>query len=173
MTTIINFFGAPNSGKSVQASKTFVDFKNLGLQCELVTEYIKQWAWQNRPIGPYDQLYVVVNQMHRETILLNKVEYIITDSPVILGVFYDEFYNNGYQLARPSILQYLKLLEYNNVKSINYWLEYQGGYEPQGGRYHNQEDSKKINEKMKKWFSDFGVCFETKSHWDVNSDSSL
>ena len=75
MTTIVNYFGAPNSGKSVQAALYFTKMKQKGYNCELVTEYVKEWAWEQRPITKYDQLFIVVNQMRRETILFNKVAY--------------------------------------------------------------------------------------------------
>ena len=157
MTTIINFFGAPNSGKSVKAAQCFIGMKTNGKSCELVTEYVKEWAWENRPITTYDQLFIVVNQMKRETILFNKVDYIITDSPVLLGVFYDEYYNN-HQLARWSILEYIKLREKQGIKSINYWLDYEG-FENNDGRYHKKEDSIDINIKMKKWLEDLNIQF--------------
>jgi len=155
MTIIINFFGAPNSGKSVEASQYFVDMKKQGKNCELISEYVKEWAWEERVINKYDQMFIVAHQMRRETILFDKVDYIITDSPVLLGVFYDEYYNN-HQLARLSILEYVRLREAQGIKSINYWLEYKG-YENDNGRYHKKEDSMQINIKMKQWLKDLNI----------------
>ena len=57
VTTVINLFGAPGSGKSVNASKIYAALKETGLDAELVTEYVKQWAWEGREHTSLDQFY--------------------------------------------------------------------------------------------------------------------
>jgi len=157
-TTIINFFGAPSSGKSTAAAQLFCDFKKKNVSCELVTEYVKDWAWEQRPITKYDQLFIVMNQLRRETILFDKVDFIITDSPVLLGCFYDEYYNN-HQLARHSVLAYLNMIQKQGIISTNYWLEHQG-YQDTSGRYHKLSDCYEINSSMKKWLQDLNIKME-------------
>lgn len=50
----------------------------------------REWAYQNRPIQSLDQIYLFASQMHKEDTLLsrNKVDVIISDSPVYLNAFY-------------------------------------------------------------------------------------
>ena len=42
---VINFYGGPGTGKSVQAAATYCALKKQGLNCELVTEYAKDKLW--------------------------------------------------------------------------------------------------------------------------------
>jgi nucleoside-triphosphatase THEP1 len=46
MTTIINLYGWPGVGKSALVAKTFTTMKDIGYNVELVSEYVKQWAWE-------------------------------------------------------------------------------------------------------------------------------
>ncbi len=89
MTTIINLWGGPGSGKSTTAAEIFAHLKKQGINCELVQEYIKGWVWEERKRIFGDQLYILAKQVRKEQILLGKVDFIITDSPVWFSAFYD------------------------------------------------------------------------------------
>jgi adenylate kinase family enzyme len=110
MTTIINLWGGPGSGKSTTAAELFALLKKRGVNCELVQEYIKGWVWEERKRIIGDQLYVLAKQVRREQILLGKVDVIITDSPVWFSAFYDLYYFKKRILA-PVIQDYQKSLK--------------------------------------------------------------
>ena len=85
---VINFFSGPGAGKSTVASGLFHKMKMKGYSVELVTEYAKDLVWEKRDKTLVDQLYVTAKQNHRIQRLVGEVEYVITDSPVLLGLLY-------------------------------------------------------------------------------------
>jgi hypothetical protein len=93
MTTIINLFNGPSGGKSTAARLTAAQFSIAHKRVEYVSEYVKGWAWEKRPIGPFDQLYFFGQQAKKEYALLGNVDWIITDSPVALCLIYARKYS--------------------------------------------------------------------------------
>lgn len=93
-TTVINIYGAPGSGKSTLAAELYAFMKQNGYSVELVREEIKDWAWQGKKPTVFEQIYITNKQMLAETNLYGKVEYLITDSPIYLGDFYNQYYHN-------------------------------------------------------------------------------
>ena len=94
-TTIVNLWGGPGSGKSTTAAGVFAAMKLRGISCELVTEYVKTWAWRGDTIREFDDVYLTAKQLRRESALYGKVEYVITDSPISLGALYERLYKPG------------------------------------------------------------------------------
>jgi nicotinamide riboside kinase len=87
----INFFGGPGVGKSTLAAKLYSRLKQNGANIELVREEVKQWAYEKRQIHPWDCIPIFGRQLEAEQRLLqNGVQRIITDSPLLLNVFYSQ-----------------------------------------------------------------------------------
>lgn len=98
MTKIINLYGGPGTGKSTTAALLYGEMKQKGINCELVTEYAKDVVWWEAEAKLKNQIYVFAKQHSRIFRLLDKVDYIITDSPLLLSCFYgrhesEEFHN--------------------------------------------------------------------------------
>ncbi len=89
---VINLFAGPGAGKSTIAAGLFYRMKKLGLNVELVTEYAKEKVWENSIEVLNDQLYVTAQQNRRLSRLQGKVDYVITDSPLLLGAYYSRKY---------------------------------------------------------------------------------
>ena len=85
MTKIINIIAGSGCGKTTTAAGLFYEMKKLGLSVELVQEFVKTWAWQGKEIVREDQPTILDEQHNREMMLYNKVDFIITDSPIILS----------------------------------------------------------------------------------------
>jgi nicotinamide riboside kinase len=143
----INLFGSPCAGKSVLAHELFVYFKKSGINCEVVNELAREWAYIDRPIKSMDQLFLFSTQMNREDTLLtrNKVEFIITDSPIMLNAFY------GIQVdptLQDAYCRFGNKFE-EKYKSINFFCQQNKNYVFHSeGRYHNESQTKEINDKM-------------------------
>lgn len=91
----INLFGRPGSGKSTAAAALYSMFKSDGYNIELINEYVKAWAYMGRQIKSFDQVYIFGQQMHAEdTLLASGVEYIITDSPLLIQYCYSSVAQN-------------------------------------------------------------------------------
>lgn len=62
MTVVINMFGGSGCGKSTTAALLFARLKLKGAHVELVREYVKYWAWNDRQVKEFDQLYLLGKQ---------------------------------------------------------------------------------------------------------------
>lgn len=97
-TLVVNLFGPPGAGKSTTAAGVFSILKLNGLNCELITEYAKELAWEDRlPPKPVDPYYITAKQNHRQWLVDGKVDVMITDSPLPIGIVYSQKsseYNN-------------------------------------------------------------------------------
>jgi adenylate kinase family enzyme len=99
---VINLFGAPGAGKSTTAAGLFFKMKiceSIG-SVELVTEFAKDLVYAGRLKElSNNQVYVTAKQYSRMERLREQVDYLITDSPLILGEIYKpENYFKSYGL---------------------------------------------------------------------------
>lgn len=150
-TKVINLLGGPGCGKSTMAAELFAWMKQRNISCELVREYVKDWAWENRRIEPLAQAHVFGEQSYRESRLYGKVEYIITDSPLILCGFYQglisEYGNYITDLAR----QFME--EANELYGVTYHsftLERRKPYDP-AGRYETANQAIERDEEIRRY----------------------
>lgn len=89
---LINFTGAPGSGKSTMAAGLFHRLKTRHWNCEIITEYTKELILTDDTWSLSDELLVFAEKYRRIT-RLRKVDLVITDSPLINSVVYgaDQF----------------------------------------------------------------------------------
>ena len=144
MTILINLIGAPSVGKSTTAGRLFAALKGMGLNAEYSSEYVKGWVYRGQQVSPYDQLYIAGKEVYRQSHLFNKVDFIISDSPVILTAFY-HLYNNHDNALREICKDFYDMAErLDNVKVLTFYLQRKKKYQTQG-RYHTEEQSDEIN----------------------------
>lgn len=156
-TKVINLFGGSGTGKSTVAAALFAEMKQMGLHVELVREYVKGWAWENKKINIYDQFYITAKQIHEESKIYNILEYIVTDSPVLLGAFYEEYYHKV-QIVRPAVLNFLREAEARGVQYYNYFLERNKPFDPRG-RYETEDQARNIDVALKSWLNKINMPF--------------
>jgi ABC-type oligopeptide transport system ATPase subunit len=87
-TKVINLFAGPGAGKSTTAAGLFNLMKLSGEKVELVTEYAKDLTYEKNSSILGNQMTVLGEQFHRLFRLKGQVEWIITDSPLLLGTLY-------------------------------------------------------------------------------------
>jgi AAA domain-containing protein len=148
---VINLFGASGVGKSTTAAATFAKFKLEGQHAELVSEYVKGWAWEKRVPGKFDQVYLFGKQARRESLLYDKVDYIVTDSPLWLSAFYEQRYV-GREIISPAVHNFLDYSHEHGVVHYNFWLRRTKPYDPRG-RFESKEGSEE-NHKLLREFLD-------------------
>lgn len=135
----INLFGGPGAGKSTTAAWLFAELKMAGMSVEHVGEYVKTWAYADRKVQPYDQVYILGKQMQYEyRFIVNGVKNIVTDSPVLNSYFYAPF------ALREPILTIARQYERSHP-SLNILLNRRGKqYLPQG-RYQTELEARDMD----------------------------
>jgi nicotinamide riboside kinase len=158
MTKVICLYGGPGTGKSTGAASLFALMKTAHYDVELVREYVKNWAYSKKEVGVYDQLYITAKQAKAEYDLYDKVNWIITDSPIILGGFYSEHYN-GLSMT-PVILELMNKAKSNEIEYEHYFIQRNKPYNP-NGRYQNEEQARELDGLMKMYLTKNGIKFTT------------
>lgn len=88
MTQVVNLFAGPGAGKSTTAAGLFHRMKVDGHSVELVTEFAKDLTYSKDFETLSNQLVVLGEQFNRMYRLVGKVDWIITDSPLLLCPMY-------------------------------------------------------------------------------------
>jgi len=84
MTTLVNLWAGPGTGKSTVAAGLFYTMKTRGENVELIREYAKELCWEGL-LGVAEQHDLYLVQERRTYSLNDKVSFAITDSPLRLG----------------------------------------------------------------------------------------
>lgn len=147
-TFVANMFGGPGVGKSTIAAEVFVNLKKLDVSVELIQEYIKSWAWEGKPVGTFDQIYILAKQLKLETRLYGKVDIVITDSPLLFSPIYEIVYGAKTAMSETAAIHLLKAAEENGVVHLNYMIPRNVRYET-AGRYQTEEQAKDVDKWMR------------------------
>lgn len=84
----INLFAGPGVGKSTVAAGLFYQLKKYGCDVEYIQEYAKDLVYGKDYTRLSDQLHIVAEQHHRMHRIGSSADYLIHDSPFILGLVY-------------------------------------------------------------------------------------
>jgi hypothetical protein len=148
--------GGSGLGKSTTAAGLYHRMKSDGFNVELVREYVKAWAWSGTKIGQYDQIYIFGKQSRSEYMLYGKVDYIITDSPIILSPVYEKFYNNGESMIEVAALKFLEKAENNGIQHVNFLLERKKKFNPEG-RYETEEQAIEVDKRVSIFLEEYNI----------------
>lgn len=88
MTKVISFAAGPAAGKTTIAHDVFSIMKRKGLSVGWIEEFATDLSWKGDHAGMQDQLWILGEQNHRLYTQLGKVEYIVTDTCMLLGIYY-------------------------------------------------------------------------------------
>ena len=149
---IINcYYGGPGAGKSTKAMELCADAKKEQRNVELVTEYVKQWVWENRKPVSLDQFYFFAKQSRKEYSLIGKVDEIFTDSPVSLIAYYTKVF--GTTAQKNLFIEMYKFYESNMTEqgcSFNhFWVHRKDRPYMPHGRFQTEEQAKEIDIDMR------------------------
>ena len=151
---VINLMGGPGSGKSTAASGIFYRLKKMGVNCELALEFAKDKVWEEAFRTMDDQLYILAKQYHKLWRLRDKVDVIITDSPLLVSIFYNKTpskYFNDFVIE-----------QFNSFDNMTYFIERPDHYQ-QSGRIQNEEESKEIDITLKNIMDEYNVDYKVYS----------
>jgi len=147
---IINLFGGPGVGKSTIAAELFSLMKKENYNVEFVTEYAKELTYEGRyNVLDQDQLYIFAKQHRKILRLKNQVDYIISDSPLLLSSVYSEL--NPYNDHEHRIFEKLVFDINNRYGNINILLKRNKEFiYKQEGRYQDKEGAIFVDKTIKK-----------------------
>lgn len=160
-TIVVNAFGGPGTGKSTLATKVFSELKMKNIDCELVTEFAKDKTWEQNEVALEDQFYISGNQYHREYVLLREnVDVIITDSPIILGVLYNNHmsFGNCKKMFNDFLLEAFK--DTSLRKNKNYFIRRQKPYKEKG-RNQKEEHARFIDTEILTLLNENNITYDT------------
>ena len=113
-----------------------------GYDVELVSEYAKELVWEERMETMKNEVYLFGKQHQRLFRLKNKVQYIITDRPLILSQFYNSKYGDASQEFKNIVLHEVR--KYNN---FNIFLHRSKPYISKG-RNQTEEESNEFSREI-------------------------
>ena len=96
-TLVVNLFGGPGTGKTTGMAYIFAKLKMAGVDAEMVTEFAKELTWEKRQITLSDQLYILGKQQKKHNVLSGQVQVVITDSPILLSLYYGKDLTNSFK----------------------------------------------------------------------------
>ena len=151
--------GGSGIGKSTIAAGLYYNMKLKHMNVELVREYVKILAWQGALITQFDQINIFGEQCKLEHTLYGKVNYIVTDSPIILAPIYEYFYNND-SFMEEAALKFMAKAKERGVKHMNFLLERGKQYDA-NGRYQTEEEAKTVDSMTRNFLDKYGITYKT------------
>lgn len=159
-TTIINLWGGPGSGKSTTAAEMFAAMKRANMSCELITEYVKAWAWRGEKIGSWDDIYITAKQLRRESAVYGKVDFVVTDSPLGLGGIFEQVYNPVSTLMRELCLSIRERQISAGLQIFDCFVQRLKPYH-QAGRYEDETAARRVDEISQAWLREHSSRWST------------
>jgi len=151
-TTIINIFGGPGIGKSTAAALLFAHMRMKGISCEYVPEFAKELSRAGDMESIENQFFISAVQYHRQYRLIGKVDFIVTDSPVLLGVVYDQQLLKGFNEIMRDI--HGKSLSINILLTRDKSRDYENE-----GRHHNSTEADVFDKKIERMLDEYEVTY--------------
>lgn len=153
----INLYGGACSGKSFTAAGLFYRLKGDKTKVELVSEYIKEMAYEGRKPISFDPLTIFAMQLRFEDTRLRYMPYIISDSPLMLQVFYSK----KYKFLSWDKLYGLACDWESLYSSLNIFLDREGLEYQQEGRYETYAEAVENDHLMMDFLDDYDIPYKT------------
>lgn len=128
----------------------FSRLKWHGVNCEQAPEFAKEKVWEESFKLLHNQIYIFGKQHHTLFRLSNKVECVVTDSPLLLSLIYGENQSSAFKaLVRE---------EYSKYLNINVFLRRQKQYNP-SGRMQTEEEAQALDVKIRRMLEEMELDF--------------
>jgi len=137
--TVVNLFCGPGAGKTTSRSQIFSYLKWHNINCEEVAEYAKKLTFQKNFKQLKNQTYVFAKQHNSIFMVENDVDVVVTDSPLLLSIVYDERKD---ELFKKYVIQ-----THNEYNNINIYINRVKPYH-KVGRSQSEAESKIIDKKV-------------------------
>ena len=139
-TLVINLIGGP------------------GITCELSLEFAKDKVWEESYSVLGDQLYVFGKQYHKLFRLKDKVDVIITDSPLVISIHYNKMPSNHFND--------LVVEQYHTFNNLMYFIKRGETYQSEG-RMQTLEESEMIDSDIKNILHTYNIDYTELQNTDA------
>lgn len=152
---VVNLFGVPGAGKSTGAAYVFSALKLAGVNAELITEFAKDKCWEGvtEIFKPDNQLYLFSKQFYRMSRCRDKVDVIVTDSPLPLSILYNKSNVLGEDFNKTVMNCF------HSFDNLSYLVLRDKPYNP-NGRFQTEEESDRLNETLVDVLRDRNIVYE-------------
>ena len=160
---LINLFGGPGAGKSTGAAYIFSKLKMAGVNAELVTEFAKDKVWEGNKEVFKNQAYIFGKQYFKISRCADKVDVIITDSPLLLSIVY-----NDNPVLGDSFNETVKNV-FSSFNSMNYILSREKEYNPVG-RNQTESEAKEVDVQVRAMLDEEKIPYEVVAGSELGYD---
>lgn len=137
---VVNFLGGPGAGKSTLAAHVFAELKWDNINCELVTEFAKEAAWENHLALYEHQMYLFGTQYRWLKRLEGQVDVAVTDAPLLLQMIYAGE-------SPPKSFKKVVLEAHNQFDNINFLVRRSKPY-VKVGRHNDEDQARQLDSLM-------------------------
>lgn len=161
---VINGYGGPGAGKSTACLEITAALKKEGYNAEYVQEYAKELVYEKDMEmldgSPEHQYEILKEQTRRMDRLYDQVDFIVTDSPIMLNTIYNK------QLTP----EYESLVNELQGEYINYsfFMERDASNFEEEGRIHNLTESIEKDNEIKDMLQKNEIKYKTYNHENIN-----
>ena len=160
-TVIINILGGPGVGKTTIANELFVNLKKMGKDVEVVSEFAKELVWEKRNEAFDDRLYMHGEQNHRLMMMNGELDYIITDSPLILTAIYNDYYlKDKFPKEYNDMINNVTIQTFKLYNNKTYLIKRNVEYE-NNGRRESEKQANDIDEKIISYLKENNIEYIT------------
>lgn len=142
------------------------------MSVEYTYEFPKEVAWEGNVSQLKDQFFITANQHRNISRLYGKVEYIIVDSPIVLGCFYEQRYGEGYPASfygESGLSKFLWSL-FGQYENINILLTRNNDTYDPNGRLQNLDEAQEIDMDIKNTLINNNIPF---IEFNVDTNTSI
>jgi len=158
-TIVINAFGGAGAGKTVACMDICQQLKKQGYNAEYVSEYCKDLVYENSDMlsgTAKNQFKILQEQMRRVDRLIGQVDFVVTDSPILLNSIYNKELTPEYEEMVTSL--------FNQYDNFTFVVERDKTHFQTEGRIHTLEESIEKDNEIKNMLHDKDIYFGTYNH---------
>jgi adenylate kinase family enzyme len=156
---LINFIGAPGSGKSTIAANTFAKLKSMSIPADFISErareVIAKYKFKKMPLGSDEmQIEILEAQYRAETYFKNSTDYpVIADSSTLLTLAYGtetffKLYSDRINTLVDSIIPEMDMV---------FYIPLRNEVQEDPNRIHNYDQCLEVDRKIKEIISNYLV----------------
>jgi hypothetical protein len=150
-TIVVNFIAGPGAAKSILTSELYAFLKRNGVKTEMALEYAKELTWEEKFEQLSDQEHVFDEQQRRLNITYGRVDVLITDSPLLVSLYYDP--------SQKSEFHERVLSSYHHYNNRLYFVERSTEKYEKAGRTQDLLQAQEIDNSLKRILNEYQIPY--------------